>query len=75
MTWQGTSMSVRDPDVLGSQEEIMALFGIGRRTFKRWVRDGMPVKKEGRSYRGHRPTLMDWYARYTGGHPVVEADA
>lgn len=68
-------MPNRDPNVLGSQEEIMALFGIGRKTFKRWVGDGMPVKKEGRAYRGHKPTLMDWYARYTGRNASFEIQA
>lgn len=67
MAGRGTDMAAeRDPDVLVNKEEIMAVLGIRQKVFRRYVAAGMPVEKDGKSYRAYKPQVMAWFAKRMG---------
>jgi hypothetical protein len=57
---------MREETILRNMEEIRAVLGgIGRRRFLRFVREGLPAKRDGYSYTADREKVLQWWKART----------
>ena len=59
-----------DPDVLKGWQQIAAFLSQPVSVAQRWVRDGMPVTRQGRYVTAHPDELNKWLGREAGGAPL-----
>jgi hypothetical protein len=50
--------------LLNSRDDICTFLNIGKAVFYQLVDLGLPVKKIGRAWRGHRDVLEKWFKDY-----------
>ena len=56
------------PKILNSKEKICQAFEIGPSVFSKWVKRGLPVKKDGRRWIGHYEDIESFMRDYITKH-------
>lgn len=60
-----------EPEPLRGWKQIAAFLGQPQATAQHWAKEGMPVRRQGRSVTASREELSGWLERESGaGHPV-----